>query len=150
VGVALSPSASAEVEALIAAATELVGTRGDGGVHTVAAAARTSSGLVVTGLNLSHFTGGPCAELVVLANAAAAGAGPLELMVAVGSRGRGVLPPCGRCRQVLLDCQPGVQVVVPDAADGLRALGVGELLPDAYVWSEQRPPAGERTASPDL
>jgi cytidine deaminase len=52
---------TAEAQALIAAATELIEERGDGGVHTVAAAARTSTGLVVTGLNLSHFTGGPCA-----------------------------------------------------------------------------------------
>ena len=141
---------TAEAQALIAAATELIETRGDGGLHTVAAAARTSTGLVVTGLNLSHFTGGPCAELVVLANAAAVGAGQLELMVAVGSRGRGPLPPCGRCRQVLLDYQPGVRVVVPDDAGELRAVGVRELLPDAYIWSEQRPPVGQRVASPDM
>jgi cytidine deaminase len=132
------------------AATELIETRGDGGVHTVAAAARTSSGLVVTGLNLSHFTGGPCAELVVLANAASVGASRLELIVAVGDRGRGALPPCGRCRQVLLDYQPDVRVVVPDGKGSLRAVEVRELLPGAYVWSEQRPPVGQRTASPDI
>lgn len=33
-------------------------------------------------------------------------------MVAVGDRERGVVPPCGRCRQVLLDYFPGLKVIV--------------------------------------
>lgn len=140
----------ADVRALVEAATELVETRADGAVHTVAAAGRTSSGRVVTGLNLSHFTGGPCAELVVLANAAAAGETPLELVVAVGNRGRGVLPPCGRCRQVLLDHHPDVEVVLADGSGGLRTVGIASLLAHAYVWSAQRPPPGDRLAAPEV
>jgi len=141
---------TAAARALVAAATELVDARTDGGVHTVAAAALTAGGRVVTGLNLSHFTGGPCAELVVLANAAALGDGELELVVAVGNRGRGVLAPCGRCRQVLLDLQPGVRVVLPDGADEPRIMDIVDLLPSAYVWSAQRPPPELRLASPDV
>jgi cytidine deaminase len=139
-----------ELEELVAAATRLVEARADGGVHTVAAAARTTAGEVVTGLNLSHFTGGPCSEIVLLANAAALGAGPLELIVAVGNRGRGPLPPCGRCRQVLLDYQPEVEVVLAGEDGGLRAVPVRQLLPDAYVWEAQRPPPAQRRATPDV
>lgn len=69
--------------------------------HTVAAAAMDSTGRIHTAVNDYHFTGGPCAELVVLGVAAAAEAGPLTTMVAVGDSGRGVIAPCGRCRQVL-------------------------------------------------
>lgn len=139
---------SGDPQALIAAATELVEAHGTGALHTVAAAAYTASGRIVTGLNLSHFTGGPCSELVVLANAAATGEGRLELIVAVGDRGRGAIPPCGRCRQVLLDYQPGISVVLPDGAGGVRTVGIKELLAHAYVWSEQRPPSALR-ASPE-
>jgi cytidine deaminase len=51
----------------------------------------------------------------------------------VGDRDRGVIPPCGRCRQVLLDYFPNVRVVV-GSGDRLREVPVVELLPETYVW----------------
>lgn len=99
--------------------------------HTVAAAAMDTRGRIFTGVNVHHFTGGPCAELVVLGAAASAGAGPLVTIVAVGDEGRGVLAPCGRCRQVLLDHHPDCVVVVP-VDGGLEALPVRRLLPYSY------------------
>ncbi|WP_241672076.1 cytidine deaminase [Streptomyces sp. IB2014 016-6] len=111
--------------------------RGDD--HTVACAARDRDGRIITGLNVYHFTGGPCAELVTIGAAAAVGAYDLRTVVAVGNEGRGVLPPCGRCRQVLLDYFPRIEVVVR-TEDGLRAVPVRELLPYAY---ERGPDAGD-------
>lgn len=70
--------------------------------------------------------------LVALGAAAAAEAGALVAMAAVGDGGRGVLAPCGRCRQVMLDLHPGILVVVPGDA-GPATVPVGELLPGAYV-----------------
>ena len=99
--------------------------------HTVAAAAMDTAGRVHTGVNVFHFTGGPCAELVVLGAAAGAAAGPLTTMVAVGDRGRGVIAPCGRCRQVLLDQQPDSVVIVP-GDDGPVSVPIAELLPYSY------------------
>lgn len=106
--------------------------------HTVAAAALDTTGRVHTGVNVHHFTGGPCAELVVLGAAAAAGAGPLMLVAAVGDGGRDVLPPCGRCRQVLLDLHPDAHVVVPGDA-GPRTVPVRALLPDSYRQPDAAP-----------
>src|SRR3712207_5766916 len=94
------------------AAIELATRLGDNPVHTVAAAAMDTTGRIHTGVNVFHFTGGPCAELVVLGAAAAAGAGPLTTIVAVGDGGRGVIPPCGRCRQHLLDLHPDCFVIL--------------------------------------
>ncbi|MQS15238.1 cytidine deaminase [Streptomyces kaniharaensis] len=102
--------------------------------HTVAAAARNADGRIVTALNAYHFTGGPCAELVVLGAAAGQGAYDLTAIVAVADRGRGVIPPCGRCRQVLLDYFPEIEVLVGRGPQ-LRAVPVRELLPEAYVWA---------------
>lgn len=101
--------------------------------HTVAAAAMDSLGRIHTAVNVYHFTGGPCAELVVLGVAAAVKAGPLTTIVAVGDEGRGVIPPCGRCRQVLLDQHPDCSVIVP-AEDGAYAVPIRELLPHGYQW----------------
>ena len=74
-----------------------------------AQAVRADDGRVFAGVNLYHFTGGPCAELVALGSARAAGSTAITHIVAVGDHGRGPVGPCGRDRQVLLDYHPGVQ-----------------------------------------
>jgi len=109
--------------------------------HTVGCAALCSDGRVFTGINMFHFSGGPCAENVAVANAAAAGVGSalspvaggakLTTIVAVANKGRGVISPCGRCRQLLWDYYPDIEVIIKDGED-LRAAGLKELLPFAY------------------
>ncbi|MEV0976832.1 ASCH domain-containing protein [Streptomyces sp. NPDC049915] len=121
---------------LVEFARRIVEDNGDGEVHTVGAAVRDVSGRVFGGINLYHFTGGPCAELVALGHARAAGARELAAIVAVGDNGRGVLAPCGRDRQVLLDYHPGIRVLVP-TDEGVRSISVAGLLPHSYVWADQ-------------
>ena len=106
--------------------------------HTVAAAAMDTLGNIHTAVNDYHFTGGPCAELVVLGLAAARGAGPLTTMVAVGDGGRGVIAPCGRCRQVMLDQHPDCFVVVP-TEQGESAVSIRDLLPYTYQHPDAAP-----------
>jgi cytidine deaminase len=106
--------------------------------HTVAAAAMDTTGRIFTGVNVYHFTGGPCAELVVLGQAASEGAGPLTTMVAVGDGGRGVIAPCGRCRQVLLDQHPDCFVIVPDEG-GPDLVAIRDLLPNTYRFPDAAP-----------
>jgi cytidine deaminase len=118
---------------LLAMALQVANERSDGGTHTVACAARDGRGAIHIAMNVFHFTGGPCAELAVLGVAAASGADRLTSIVAVGAGDRGVLPPCGRCRQVLLDTHPQVLVMLPG---GLTA-SPGDLLPYSYEWSEE-------------
>ncbi|MBZ6231190.1 cytidine deaminase [Streptomyces olivaceus] len=122
---------------IVEAAAEVARTRCRGDNHTMAAAARARDGRIVTAVNAYHFTGGPCAELVVVGAAAAQGAYELETIVAVGDRGRGVVPPCGRCRQVLLDYFPGLTVIVGDG-ERVRSVPVAELLPETYVWADHQ------------
>lgn len=64
--------------------------------------------------------------------AATAQAGPLVTIAAAGDGGRGVIAPCGRCRQVLMDQHPDVLVAVPGTGGPLMRT-IWELLPDAYV-----------------
>ncbi|MCM2423881.1 cytidine deaminase [Streptomyces sp. RKAG293] len=127
---------------LIEAAAHVAATRCRGDNHTMAAAARARDGRIVTAVNAYHFTGGPCAELVVIGAAAAQGAYDLDTIVAVGDRDRGVVPPCGRCRQVLLDYFPALNVIV-GTSGGLRTIPITDLLPESYVWSDHQLDAGQ-------
>ncbi|MEV5433433.1 cytidine deaminase [Streptomyces sp. NPDC052701] len=122
---------------LIRAAAHVARTRCRGDNHTMAAAARAQDGRIVTAVNAYHFTGGPCAEVVLIGAAAAQGAYELNTIVAVGDRDRGVVPPCGRCRQVLLDYFPALEVIV-GAGDRLRTVGIADLLPESYVWADHQ------------
>jgi cytidine deaminase len=132
----MRPLSDADRE-LIAAATRTIDAHADtDGVHTVGAAVRDSEGSVHVGVNLYHFTGGPCAELVALGSARASGARELTTIVAVGDGGRGVIAPCGRDRQVLADYHCGIRVLVP-TPDGIRSVSVTDLLPLAFDWAAQ-------------
>ncbi|WP_438297056.1 cytidine deaminase [Streptomyces sp. HUAS TT7] len=122
---------------LIEAAARIARTRCRGDNHTMASAARARDGRIITGVNAYHFTGGPCAELVVVGTAAAQGAYELDTIVAVGDRDRGVVSPCGRCRQVLFDYFPGLKVIV-GSGDRLRTVSIADLLPETYVWADHQ------------
>ncbi|WP_406376357.1 cytidine deaminase [Streptomyces sp. NBC_00647] len=129
---------------LIRAAAHVAATRCRGDNHTMAAAARVRGGGIITAVNAYHFTGGPCAELVLIGTAAAQGAYELDIIVAVGDRDRGVVPPCGRCRQVLLDYFPALEVIV-GTKEGLRMVPVTDLLPEGYVWADHQLATEEST-----
>ncbi len=120
---------------VIEAAEALARTLGDDPNHTVAAAAMDTKGHIHTSVNVYHFTGGPCAELVALGVAAAAQAGPLVAMAAAGDRGRGLIPPCGRCRQVMLDLHPDLLVAVPGETRP-QMLPIAKLLPHTYFFPD--------------
>ncbi|MGC4794344.1 cytidine deaminase family protein [Micromonospora saelicesensis] len=116
--------------ALVQAATAVSKLRCRSQHHTVASAARTADGRVFTGVNVQHATGGACAELVVIGTAATQGVTALETIVTVADRGREVVAPCDRCRQVLRDYFPELRVVV-GPMDALRVVPLGELPAEA-------------------
>ncbi|MFF5568540.1 cytidine deaminase family protein [Streptomyces sp. NPDC012623] len=145
-GTSGAPSAAADAASacgtavdhgLIEAATTTARTHARGDNHTVAAAGRAADGRIVTAMNAYHFTGGPCAELVLVGAAAAQGVYDLTTIVAVGDGNRGLMPPCGRCRQFLFDYFPEIHVIV-GTDDHPRTLTIAELLPEAYVWADHQ------------
>lgn len=129
---------SAGERRVIEVAEALALTLGDDDNHTVAAAVMDIDGRIHEAANVYHFTGGPCAELVALGVAAAAGARQLLTIAAAGDRGRGLISPCGRCRQVLLDQHPDILVAVP-ADTGPVVRSIRDLLPDSYVHPDAQP-----------
>src|SRR3954470_19119025 len=125
------PMLSDEDRALIELARRTVDANTDGpdGVHTMGAAVRGADGRMYAGINLYHFTGGPCAELVALGRARAEGARELTTIVAVSHEGRGAVAPCGPDRQVLVDYHPTIRVILP-TDDGPASALATDLLPD--------------------
>jgi cytidine deaminase len=121
---------------LIEHARAIVDAHTDGvhGVHTMGAAVREADGRIFGGINLYHFTGGPCAELVALGHARASGARRLTTIVAVGNFGRGPVGPCGRDRQVLFDYHPDIRVLLPTPA-GVKSVGIRDLMPLGTLWT---------------
>ena len=109
-------------------------TDGEDGIYTMGAAVRGVDGKMYGGINLYHFTGGPCAELVALGHARASGARELSTIVAVGNCGRGPVGPCGRDRQILFDYHPGIRVILP-TPQGVRSVRIKDLMPLGAVWS---------------
>jgi cytidine deaminase len=109
-------------------------TDGENGVHTMGAAVRAADGKIYGGINVYHFTGGPCAELVALGHARASGARELSTIVAVGNYGRGPVGPCGRDRQVLFDYHPKIWVILP-TPDGIRSVRITDLMPLGAKWT---------------
>ncbi|QKG21546.1 hypothetical protein ACTIVE_3184 [Actinomadura verrucosospora] len=61
--------------------------------------ARAQDGRIFTAVNVYRFTGGPCAEPVLLARRPPRTPTSWITIVAVGDRDRGIVPTCGRCRQ---------------------------------------------------
>ena len=127
----------AVIDRLIQSASEMLARSGDGDTHTVASSIYASDGQVYSGVNLYHFTGGPCAEIVALARLASDGGGAKPLaIVAVADRERGVIAPCGRCRQVLTDYCPTIEVVLR-TENGLEAVPLLTLLPYVYLRADR-------------
>jgi cytidine deaminase len=121
-------------------------TDGEDGVYTMGAAVLGADSKMYGGINLYHFTGGPCAELVALGHARASGARQLLTIVAVGNFGRGPVGPCGRDRQVLLDYHPGIRVILP-TDQGVRSVRIKDLMPLGAAWT---PEGGTQDFDPAL
>ena len=108
--------------------------------HMVGAAIRGRDGRVWTGVHLGATVGrlSICAEAIALGRAVMDGDGTVETAVAVRHpkpeetvREIAVVPPCGACRENLLDFDPECWVIVP-TAEGLRRVPVRSLLPLPY------------------
>jgi cytidine deaminase len=129
------------IQTLVNAATDAINSIPTTLNFQVAAAALSSDGRIFIGMNVHHFAAGACAETAALGNAAAGrAADKLTHIVAVGNRNRGILSPCGRCRQLLLDMCPGISVVMVDETGAgmeegkkeLKVVPIDDLLPGAY------------------
>jgi cytidine deaminase len=103
----------------------------------VAAALRSRDGAIWAGVCIDAACGiGFCAEHAAIAAMVTAGESRIDTIVAVAEDGR-ILPPCGRCRELILQVDPGngaTRVILPGGVMRAQA-----LLPDH--WLLHRPEA---------
>jgi cytidine deaminase len=117
---------TAHEQEVISATTELIEKRADR--HNVAASVILESGRVFSGVDLFHFSGGPCAEIVTIGCAMTETTISPVTIVAVRKGGKGVVSPCGRCRQFLWDYFPEIEVIIPEGSL-LAKVSLAKLLP---------------------
>ncbi|MCU0868222.1 MAG: hypothetical protein MUF30_01265 [Burkholderiales bacterium] len=97
----------------------------------VAAALRARSGRVYTGICLDLHCGiGFCAEHSAAAEMLKHRETEIDAMVALARRG--VVPPCGRCRELLLQLSPA-NVSTRVAVDDATVVTLGSLLPRHWL-----------------
>ena len=100
--------------------------------HHIAAALRTRSGAVFTGVHIEAYVGrvAVCGEAVAIGAAATAGDTDIETIVAVNELGD-IVSPCGMCRELISDYSSTATVIIARGGQPV-AVPVAELLPDKY------------------
>jgi cytidine deaminase len=126
--------------ALIAAANAVLAIHYRPFWHMVAAAIRSRDGRIWTGVHIGTTVGrlSVCAEAVAFGRAVLDGDGTIQTAVAVrhpkpeeADRELAVVPPCGACREMILDHAPTATIIVKEA-NHLIKLPIGVLLPLPY------------------
>lgn len=104
----------------------------------VGAALFTGQGGIFSGANVENASYGLtlCAERAAIAAAVAAEGPDLEIRaLAVVSESQDPCPPCGACRQVILEFGKKALVIFK-GPDGLMEMDLGELLPLGFQWQK--------------
>ncbi len=100
----------------------------------VGAAVMTKQGKVFTGCNVENASYGAscCAERTAIFKAVSEGERELAKIAVVSESGK-LTPPCGICRQVLLEFMPEGSVILEQGEGGIKIYTVKELLPVGFV-----------------
>ena len=119
---------------LIAAGLDVLSKNFDDGIyhHTVGCALLCKNGKVYTGVNCDGIHGS-CAEYITMGIAISAGEREFDTIVATHEKAlNGVVPPCGNCRQMLIEYCPDIRVILSDDEGNLVKVDIGDLLP--FAW----------------
>jgi cytidine deaminase len=128
---------------LVTAAYEVIAGRYVPERHQIGAALLDAGGGVHLGLHLDAMVGraAVCAEAVALGAARLAAASGLVAIAAVrypkpAEQGRArVVPPCGLCRELLLDYAPGLSAVIT-TGNTTWQVPLASLLPHKYAGTK--------------
>ena len=100
----------------------------------VGAALRATDGSVIVGCNVENaaFPSGTCAERGALAAAVAKGHRKFDLLVVATDAGDPT-PPCGMCRQALMEFAPTLRIVAVTTGGKRTEWQLNELLPQPFT-----------------
>jgi cytidine deaminase len=101
------------------------------GVQEVGAALRTASGQIFAGIHFETATGFAtvCGEIAAICCMVAAGQRDLAIIAAVWRDPAGrhfLLPPCGRCREVISDFNAEAEVIITALEDHWDPAAIGQ------------------------
>ncbi|MBV2359044.1 hypothetical protein KUH32_04590 [Thalassococcus sp. CAU 1522] len=124
----------------VAAARAFIADRQRGDWHTVASVVLTASGARFVALNLDSTLprASVCAEPVALGMALSANPDDAVVFCAAVNRRGEVIPPCGPCRELMLDYAPHALVAVPADPD-FAVMPLRGLMPAAYKHDRRKP-----------
>jgi cytidine deaminase len=99
----------------------------------VGAALKTKSGIIYRGHNIevSSYSLTMCAERVALFKALSEGEREFDSILITASSGD-FCPPCGACRQVLMDFAPSLTVYLADKNGQFKSFSIADLLPESF------------------
>ena len=120
---------------LIKLALEVLEKNFDDGIynHTVGSAIRCKDGSVFLGVNCDGIHGS-CAEFISIGAAITAGQRDFDTIVAAHDKAHNyLLPPCGNCRQMLLEYCPNIKVILNNSNGVMTKVKISDLLPLAYT-----------------
>jgi cytidine deaminase len=100
----------------------------------VGAALLTQSGKVFTGCNIENSSYGLtiCAERTALFKAISEGQTKFKA-IAIASDENGFTPPCGACRQVIIDLAGDIDIILTKKNGETQVMSMKELLPHAFT-----------------
>lgn len=100
----------------------------------VGAALRASDGTVSTGCNVENasYPAGICAERGAVAAAVASGLRDFDLLV-IATEADAPTPPCGVCRQTLVEFAPTLDIVSVTHAGASARWSLADLLPHPFT-----------------
>jgi cytidine deaminase len=105
--------------------------------YRVGAALLAVDGRVFTGCNVENASYGLslCAERSAVAQAVADGCRTFEA-IAVVADGNGPVSPCGACRQVLAEFNPGMRVIMWGRTGRISVANLDRLLPGRFKGTD--------------
>lgn len=108
--------------------------------HTVAAVVLTQAGRQHIGMNLDSILprASVCAEPIALGMAACEDPDDPVIFCAAINRHGTVIPPCGVCRELMMDYARSAMVAMPLGAD-FDLVPMVQLMPDAYKSEGRKP-----------
>jgi cytidine deaminase len=99
----------------------------------VGAAIQTTDGTIYSGCNIesSSYSLTICAERVALFKALSEGEKQLDIMAVIAD-GSDFCPPCGACRQLLMDFAPNLLILLVKNNGEIKKVQLRDLLPYAF------------------
>lgn len=112
----------------------------------VGAALQTKDGKIITGHNIetSSYSLTICAERVALFKALSEGEREFEAIAIVASSGN-FCPPCGACRQTLIDFAPHLVVYLSNRRGQVKMFKLSDLLPESFSSANLSPSISTRS-----